>query len=49
MAHFAKISENNEVLQVLVVDDKDLLNSNQQEDESVGQTYLETHNRLYLG
>jgi len=44
MAHFAKISENNEVLQVLVVDDKDLLNSNQQEDESVGQTYLETHN-----
>ena len=44
MAHFAKINENNEVLQVLVVDDKDLLNSNQQEEESVGQTYLETHN-----
>ena len=44
MAHFAKINENNEVLQVLAVDDKDVLNSNQQEEESIGQQYLETHN-----
>jgi len=44
MAHFAKISEENEVLQVVVVDDKDVLNSEGVETESVGQQYLETHN-----
>ena len=38
MAHFAKISENNEVLAVLRVDDEDAPN------ESAGQAYLETHN-----
>lgn len=44
MAHFAKISEQNEVLNVLAVDDKDTKNDNNQEIESIGQSYLETHN-----
>ena len=44
MAHFAKINENNQVLTVLTVDNKDLFNSNQQEEELIGQQYLETHN-----
>ena len=44
MAHFAKISETDEVLTVLAVDDKDVLNADSVEDESVGQQYLETHN-----
>ena len=44
MAHFAKISEENLVLQVLTLDNKDMLNADGVEDESVGQQYLETHN-----
>jgi hypothetical protein len=44
MAHFAKISETNEVLTVLAVDNKDVLNADGVEDESVGQQYLERHN-----
>ena len=44
MAHFAKISEENEVLTVLTVDNKDLLNNDGVETESVGQAYLEKHN-----
>jgi len=44
MAHFAKISEENEVLAVLTVDNKDLLNNDGVETESVGQAYLEKHN-----
>ena len=44
MAHFAKISEDNRILQVLAVDDKDVKNENDVETESVGQAYLETHN-----
>jgi len=44
MAHFAKISEENIVLQVLTLDDKDCVNSEGIETESVGQQYLETHN-----
>ena len=44
MAHFAKISEENIVLQVLTLDNKDMLNADGVEDESVGQQYLETHN-----
>jgi len=44
MAHFAKISKTNEVLTVLVVDNKDVLNADGVEDESVGQQYLERHN-----
>ena len=44
MAHFAKISEDNIVLAVLVVNDQDVLDENNNETESVGQKYLETHN-----
>ena len=44
MAHFAKISETNEVLQVLTLDNKDVLNADGVEDETVGQQYLERHN-----
>ena len=44
MAHFAKISENNEVLAVLTLNNVDMLNADGVEDESVGQQYLETHN-----
>jgi hypothetical protein len=44
MAHFAKISETNEVLTVLAVDNKDVLNADGVEEESVGQAYLEKHN-----
>jgi hypothetical protein len=44
MAHFAKISEENVVLQVLTLVDKDCQNAEGVETESVGQAYLETHN-----
>ena len=44
MAHFAKINEDNEVLTVLYVNDNDTQNSEGTEIESIGQTYLETHN-----
>jgi|TARA_R110000803_G_scaffold94638_1_gene162345 hypothetical protein len=44
MAHFAKISETNEVLQVLTLNNSDMLNADGVEDESVGQQYLQTHN-----
>ena len=44
MAHFAKISDANLVLQVLTLDDKDTLNEAGAETESVGQAYLEQHN-----
>ena len=44
MAHFAKISENNIVLQVLTLNDKDMLDVNNNPSESIGQTYLEKHN-----
>ena len=44
MAHFAKISEENVVLQVLTLADKDCQNAEGVETESVGQAYLETHN-----
>ena len=43
MAHFAKISETNEVLSVSAVDNKDVLNADGVEEESVGQAYLEQH------
>ena len=42
MAHFAKISETNEVLSVVVVNNSDTLNADGVEDETVGQQYLET-------
>ena len=44
MAHFAKISEDNIVLQVLALDNKDTQNAEGVEVESIGQAYLETHN-----
>ena len=44
MAHFAKLGSNGRVIQVLTLDNKDMLNADGVEDESVGQQYLETHN-----
>jgi len=41
MAHFAKITEDNKVLAVLAVNDKDTKNSDGIETELVGQSYLE--------
>jgi len=43
MAHFAKISENNEVLSIMVVADSDTQNEQGQETESVGQNFCQTH------
>ena len=43
MAHFAKITEANEVLTVVVVDNSDVQDENNNEVESVGQQYLQTH------
>ena len=44
MAHFAKLGSNSKVIQVLTLDDKDMLNADGVEDETVGQQYLERHN-----
>jgi hypothetical protein len=44
MAHFAKLGSNGKVIQVLTLDNKDMLNADGVEDETVGQQYLETHN-----
>mgnify|MGYP003639398414 CR=1 FL=1 len=44
MAHFAKISDTSKVLTVLALDNKDMLNADGIEEESVGQKYLEKHN-----
>ena len=44
MAHFAKLGSNGKVIQVLTLDNKDMLNADGLEDETVGQQYLETHN-----
>ena len=44
MAHFAKLGANGKVIQVLTLDNKDMLNADGVEDESVGQQYLEKHN-----
>ena len=44
MAHFAKISETNEILTVLTLNNSDALNADGVEDETVGQAYLEKHN-----
>ena len=43
MAHFAKIGINGKVLQVVTVDNNDLMDSNNVEDERVGQQYLQLH------
>jgi hypothetical protein len=44
MAHFAKISEDNIVLQVLTLNDSDMLDQNGNPSELVGQQYLQKHN-----
>ena len=44
MAHFAKLGANGKVIQVLTLDNKDMLNADSVEDETVGQQYLELHN-----
>ena len=44
MAHFAKISENNIILNVLTLNDKDMLDENGNSSELVGQQYLQKHN-----
>ena len=44
MAHFAKLGANSKVITVLTLDNKDMLNADGVEDESVGQQYLELHN-----
>jgi len=44
MAHFAKLGANGKVIQVLTLDNKDMLNADGVEDETVGQQYLQLHN-----
>ena len=44
MAHFAKLAEDNTVLSVLRINDKDCQNAEGVETESIGQAYLEKHN-----
>jgi hypothetical protein len=39
MAHFAKITEDNQVLQVLTLDNINTVNVNGVEDETIGQQY----------
>ena len=48
MAHFAKISEDNKVLQVLTLNNSDTINADGQENEAVGQAYLEKHNNAMI-
>ena len=42
MAHFAKISEANEVLHVIVLDNENCQDENGAESEAVGQQFLES-------
>ena len=44
MAHFAKLGSNSKVIQVLTLNNGDMLNADGDEDETVGQQYLERHN-----
>ena len=44
MAHFAKLGLNSKIISVLTLDNKDMLNADGVEDETVGQQYLERHN-----
>ena len=44
MAHFAKIGDTSKVIAVLTLDNKDMLNADGGEEESIGQAYLEKHN-----
>ena len=41
MAHFAELNSANEVLRVVVVDNKDIVDGNGIEQESLGQTHLQ--------
>ena len=43
MAHFVKISEENQVLSIMVVADSDTQNEEGVETESVGQNFCQTH------
>lgn len=40
MAHFAQLDKNNIVISVIVVNNKDLLDENGQEQESIGLEYI---------
>ena len=44
MAHFAKISSENKVLQVLVINNNDTLDADGIQSEAIGQQFLETLN-----
>jgi len=44
MAHFAKIGMSSKVIAVLTLNNKNMLNADGVEDETVGQQYLERHN-----
>ena len=44
MAHFAKTGLNGQVIAVLTLNNKDMLNADGAQDETVGQQYLERHN-----
>ena len=44
MAHFAKLGANGKVIQVVTLDNKDMLNADGADAESLGQQYLELHN-----
>ena len=44
MAHFAKLGINGKVIQVLRLDNKDMLDGDGVENESVGQQHLQLHN-----
>ena len=44
MAHFAKLGANGKVIQVLTMDNDKMLNADGDEDEGVGQQWLERHN-----
>ena len=44
MARFAKLGSNNKIIQVLKLNNKDMLNADGVEDETVGQQYLQRHN-----
>ena len=41
MAHFCELDENNRVIRVLVVDNKDIKNEQGYEDEEIGKAYLQ--------
>lgn len=46
MAHFAELDNNNKVLRVIVIDNKDILDTNGQESEQIGTKFCEN---LYGG